>query len=295
MDVGLALAAALLFSLGTVLQAQVASQASEEEARGAGFLLQLARKPRWLAGIAADAGGFVARPGRSPSGGWWSCSRCWPRAWCSPCRWARSSAGGGCRAASWWRRARSPPGSARSSSSLTRAAAWRTRRQGVDRVLRGLRRGRRRAGRGRARALAGRRAALLGNRRRHPVRAQRRADQGERRAARRGRAGGVRGLAGVRAGGGGLRGHDALPGVAADRRLASAVATQMVLDPMASVLLGSLAFDETIHDVRGALAGSWPPRRDAGRPRRSWRCASGGSGLLGQRREPGARVRRARS
>ncbi len=63
MDVGLALAAALLFSLGTVLQAQVASQASEEEARGAGFLLQLARKPRWLAGIAADAAGFVAQAG----------------------------------------------------------------------------------------------------------------------------------------------------------------------------------------------------------------------------------------
>jgi drug/metabolite transporter (DMT)-like permease len=61
MAVVLALAAALLFSLGTVLQQQVASTASEEEARKAGFLLALARKPRWLAGIAADALGFVAQ------------------------------------------------------------------------------------------------------------------------------------------------------------------------------------------------------------------------------------------
>jgi drug/metabolite transporter (DMT)-like permease len=61
MDVALALAAALLFALGTVLQQQVAATATEEEARGAGFLLRLARRPRWLAGIAADALGFVAQ------------------------------------------------------------------------------------------------------------------------------------------------------------------------------------------------------------------------------------------
>ena len=61
MAVALALAAALLFSLGTVLQQQVAATASEAEARGAGFLLALARRPRWLAGIAADALGFVAQ------------------------------------------------------------------------------------------------------------------------------------------------------------------------------------------------------------------------------------------
>jgi drug/metabolite transporter (DMT)-like permease len=61
MDVVLALAAALCFSLGTVLQGQVAATASEEEARRAGFLLRLARRPRWLAGIAADALGFVAQ------------------------------------------------------------------------------------------------------------------------------------------------------------------------------------------------------------------------------------------
>jgi drug/metabolite transporter (DMT)-like permease len=61
MDVVLALVAALFFSLGTVLQQQVAATASEEEARQAGFLLRLARRPRWLAGIAADALGFVAQ------------------------------------------------------------------------------------------------------------------------------------------------------------------------------------------------------------------------------------------
>jgi drug/metabolite transporter (DMT)-like permease len=61
MAIPLALAAALLFSFGTVLQQQVAATASEEEARGAGFLLRLARQPRWLAGIVADGLGFVAQ------------------------------------------------------------------------------------------------------------------------------------------------------------------------------------------------------------------------------------------
>jgi drug/metabolite transporter (DMT)-like permease len=61
MDIALALAAALFFALGTVLQSQVASQASEDDAHSAGFLVQLARKPRWLAGIAANGLGFVAQ------------------------------------------------------------------------------------------------------------------------------------------------------------------------------------------------------------------------------------------
>ena len=61
MAIPLALAAALLFSLGTVLQQQVAATASEEEARGAGFLLRLARQPRWLAGIVAEWLGVVAQ------------------------------------------------------------------------------------------------------------------------------------------------------------------------------------------------------------------------------------------
>ena len=61
MEIALALAAALLFSLGTVLQGQVAARASEQEAQSAGFLIRLARQPRWLVGIAADALGFVGQ------------------------------------------------------------------------------------------------------------------------------------------------------------------------------------------------------------------------------------------
>jgi drug/metabolite transporter (DMT)-like permease len=61
MEVPIALAAALLFALGTVLEEEVASQSSEADARGASFLLRLARRPRWLAGFAADALGFVAQ------------------------------------------------------------------------------------------------------------------------------------------------------------------------------------------------------------------------------------------
>src|ERR687888_788454 len=68
MDVALALAAALLFALGTVLQQRVASTASDEEASSAGFLLRLARRPQWLAGIATDGGGFVCQAGALAAG-----------------------------------------------------------------------------------------------------------------------------------------------------------------------------------------------------------------------------------
>jgi drug/metabolite transporter (DMT)-like permease len=61
MAVALALAAALLFALGTVLQQRVAAAASGADAMRAGFLVRLARQPQWLAGIAADAGGFVCQ------------------------------------------------------------------------------------------------------------------------------------------------------------------------------------------------------------------------------------------
>jgi drug/metabolite transporter (DMT)-like permease len=57
----LALGAALLFALGTVLQQRVAAAATGAEAMRAGFLLRLARQPLWLAGIAVDAGGFVCQ------------------------------------------------------------------------------------------------------------------------------------------------------------------------------------------------------------------------------------------
>jgi drug/metabolite transporter (DMT)-like permease len=57
----LALGAALLFALGTVLQQRVAAAATDAEAMRAGFLLRLARQPLWLAGIAVDAAGFVCQ------------------------------------------------------------------------------------------------------------------------------------------------------------------------------------------------------------------------------------------
>lgn len=62
MEIVLALAAALLFSLGTVLQ-QKAGLDEPEAAEGSsgGLLLRMARRPVWLVGIASDALGFVAQ------------------------------------------------------------------------------------------------------------------------------------------------------------------------------------------------------------------------------------------
>jgi drug/metabolite transporter (DMT)-like permease len=61
MDIVLALAAAFLFGIGTVLQQRAAMQVPDEEAMKAGLLVRLAKQPVWLAGIAADALGFVAQ------------------------------------------------------------------------------------------------------------------------------------------------------------------------------------------------------------------------------------------
>ena len=58
MQVILALAAALLFTLGTVLQQRAGLQAPGSGS--AGLLMRMARQPVWLAGLAADAAGFVA-------------------------------------------------------------------------------------------------------------------------------------------------------------------------------------------------------------------------------------------
>ena len=41
----------------------MAAKSSEEEASSAGFLLRLARQPRWLAGVVADGLGFAAQAG----------------------------------------------------------------------------------------------------------------------------------------------------------------------------------------------------------------------------------------
>jgi drug/metabolite transporter (DMT)-like permease len=61
-EILLALAAALLFALGTVLQQKASLDEPETaEGSGAGLLLRMARRPVWLAGIAADALGFGAQ------------------------------------------------------------------------------------------------------------------------------------------------------------------------------------------------------------------------------------------
>jgi drug/metabolite transporter (DMT)-like permease len=59
-DIALALTAALFFALGTVLQ-QRAGLEKPSEGSSSGLLLRMARRPVWLAGIAADAFGFVAQ------------------------------------------------------------------------------------------------------------------------------------------------------------------------------------------------------------------------------------------
>ncbi len=60
MDIVLALVAALFFAFGTVLQ-QKAGLEKPSDGAGASLLLRMARRPVWLAGIAADALGFVAQ------------------------------------------------------------------------------------------------------------------------------------------------------------------------------------------------------------------------------------------
>ena len=60
MDIVLALAAALFFAFGTVLQ-QRAGLEKPASTEGAGLLVQMAKRPVWLAGIAADALGFVCQ------------------------------------------------------------------------------------------------------------------------------------------------------------------------------------------------------------------------------------------
>jgi len=61
MDLLLALAGAILFAVGTVLQQEEAKEADESQALSAGFLVQLAKRPKWLLGIAADFLGFLCQ------------------------------------------------------------------------------------------------------------------------------------------------------------------------------------------------------------------------------------------
>ena len=58
MDIVLAIAAAVLFALGTVLL-QKGGMAEPAGGSTRGLLLRMARRPIWLAGIAADAAGFA--------------------------------------------------------------------------------------------------------------------------------------------------------------------------------------------------------------------------------------------
>jgi drug/metabolite transporter (DMT)-like permease len=56
----LAVLAAMLFALGSVLQQRAASSVSTERAQGAGLIALLLTRPLWLAGTAAEVGGFVS-------------------------------------------------------------------------------------------------------------------------------------------------------------------------------------------------------------------------------------------
>jgi hypothetical protein len=59
-QVVLALTSALLFALGTVLQLKAGTD-TRASASNSGLLVRMARRPVWLAGIAADTVGFVAQ------------------------------------------------------------------------------------------------------------------------------------------------------------------------------------------------------------------------------------------
>ena len=57
--VACAVAAAASYALSNVLQQHEAEQLPEESALKLGFIAQLAHRPRWLAGMGADVGGYV--------------------------------------------------------------------------------------------------------------------------------------------------------------------------------------------------------------------------------------------
>ena len=57
----LALVGAIAFALGTVIQQREAMEVPDDEAMSAGFLIRLAKRPMWLAGIAADGLGFLCQ------------------------------------------------------------------------------------------------------------------------------------------------------------------------------------------------------------------------------------------
>jgi drug/metabolite transporter (DMT)-like permease len=58
---GLALVAAVLFAVASVVQQRSAAQVDDEQARGLRLVLALTRRPLWWAGTLSDTGGYVAQ------------------------------------------------------------------------------------------------------------------------------------------------------------------------------------------------------------------------------------------
>lgn len=61
MEFVLGILAALFFALGTVIQQKVAQEVPDEEAEKAGLLIQLAKRPLWIGGIVVDGLGFICQ------------------------------------------------------------------------------------------------------------------------------------------------------------------------------------------------------------------------------------------
>ena len=61
MEFVLGILAAAFFALGTVLQQKVAQEVPDEEVQNAGLLIQLAKRPVWMAGIVVDGLGFLCQ------------------------------------------------------------------------------------------------------------------------------------------------------------------------------------------------------------------------------------------
>lgn len=61
MEFVLGILAALFFACGTVLQQKVAQEVPDEQAEKAGLLIQLAQRPLWVLGIAVDGLGFLCQ------------------------------------------------------------------------------------------------------------------------------------------------------------------------------------------------------------------------------------------
>lgn len=57
----LGILAAAFFALGTVLQQKVAQEVPDDEVQSAGLLIQLAKRPVWMAGIVVDGLGFACQ------------------------------------------------------------------------------------------------------------------------------------------------------------------------------------------------------------------------------------------